>query len=116
MDSDLLLVFAILSVGAVIIALTALGCVLLTKLFFGFHSQPRRVFFAPLTGSTVISSLLWIFWYEDTRFYDETDVVAASLTTALIFLTICFAVSWFPAQIATKRLDRMTEIDVEPFA
>lgn len=110
MNSDALLVILLLASAAFILIVTTLGCVLLTKLFADKVSRGGRTVIAALSGClVVIFPLILVAFMENSQMGGEAF---AAIGMVLFF---CMVVAWLPAHFATRRLDRLTEFDIETF-
>ena len=111
MNSNAFMVILILASAALIQIVVTLGCVLLAKLWFGRFARGVRTLIAALSGCFVmILPVIIVSLTEDSlRGWGEFFGVLA------VLLFICMVVAWLPAHFATKRLDRLTEFDIETF-
>ncbi|KEO91685.1 hypothetical protein EH31_03160 [Erythrobacter longus] len=111
MNSDALMVILLLVSGALIQVAATLGCVLLTKLWLGRFSRGVRTMIAALSGCLVMVSPVMIVGIADESFggWGEFFGVIA------VLLFFCMVVAWLPAHFVTRRLDQLTEFDIETF-
>lgn len=112
MNSDIVLGAFVAIATALILIVTTLGCVLLTRFWVPKLSRRTRTLMAALGGPILFLLPLIVVWLLDETFAD----LGAVFTALIVALIALFIVAWLPARFATLRLDRLTQFDVETFS
>ncbi|WP_337660957.1 hypothetical protein [Erythrobacter sp. Alg231-14] len=111
MALELFVFFAALGAMFLVLQATALGLVLILKFLLGNLAPGRRI--AIVIVGTVFLLFLPVFIVLVTD--GATDIDAEIAAVLGLFMAICATSVWPAAHIATRRLDRMTQFDLEPF-
>lgn len=111
MNSDALLVILLIVSGAFIQIAATLGCVLLTKLWLGAFSRGARTIIAALSGCMVMILPVIIVGLTEDSFGGWGELFGV----VVFLLFFCMVVAWLPAHFVTRRLDRLTQFDIETF-
>ena len=102
-------VIAVLGGMVMFVVLATLATVLLACFFASSFSSGRRVFIAALGGPFLVVAPLSGF-----ALFDD-EIWVGLMALAMMIGVGALAIGWPVANIATKRLDRMTKFDLETF-
>lgn len=100
----------IVALFALVVIMVTLGAVLLMRFALGAQSHARRVFAAAMGGPLTMAVPIFAVVYSEQGGFEAEQFVAMG-----IVLAIGAGIGWLAAHLATRRLDRLTQFDLQVF-